>query len=80
MRKQVTKFNLLPIIIIKMEDVPTYSITFVVGVAVDCFVLIFVVVLCLRLVVGYLSFLQHLQVLMERLLSFSGCLWTILGF
>jgi len=35
MRKQVTKFNLLPIIIIKMEDVPTYSITFVVGVAVD---------------------------------------------
>ena len=63
-----------------MEDVPTYSITFVVDVAVDCFVSIFVVVLCLKLAVGYLSFLQHLQVLMGRSLSFSALMWIILGF
>jgi len=63
-----------------MEDVPTSSITFAVDVAVDCFVSIFVVVLCLKLVVGYLSFLQHLLVLMGRSLSFSGSPWIILGF
>ena len=65
------KFNSIPIIIIKMEDVPTYSVAFVVDVAVDCFVSIFAVVLCLKLVLGYLSFLQHLQVLMGRSLRFS---------